>query len=133
VSLLPWHRVRHLDPVTREPVGARELVHTVWRPAEAAGALEVIAYPGHFRDAGTPADYLAANLHAAGTGNVIADSAVVTGDCHRAVVGAGATVHGALTRAVVWPGAYVGPQEHLIDAVRVAHAGTDLTVTCGQR
>jgi N-acetyl-alpha-D-muramate 1-phosphate uridylyltransferase len=131
-SLLPWHRIRDLDQSTREP-GARELVGAVWRPAEASGALEVIRHPGHFRDTGTPADYLAANLHAAGAGNLIAQGAVVTGDCHRAVIGAGATVHGRLTRAVVWPGAHVGPQEHLVDAVRVVHAGTDLTVVCGQR
>ncbi len=122
-SLLPWRWVRDLD-VTRP-----ELVHSVWRPAEAAGVLQVVVHAGHFTDAGTPADYLAANLHAAGDGNLIADDAVVTGPCHRAVVGAGAAVHGALTRAVVWPGAHVGAHEHLVDAVRAGQAGRAVTVT----
>jgi hypothetical protein len=57
----------------------------------------------------------------------VGDGATVTGAARRAVVGAGARVHGALTRAVVWPGGYVAPHEHLVDAVRV---GSDLTVPC---
>jgi MurNAc alpha-1-phosphate uridylyltransferase len=118
-SLLPWRWVRDL----REDSG--ELVHTVWRPAEAAGAVEVVAFTGYFRDTGTPADYLAANLHAAGGHNLIAPDARVTGECRQAVIGAGAVVRGSVTRCVIWPGAHVGPAEHLTDAVR---AGTDLTV-----
>jgi MurNAc alpha-1-phosphate uridylyltransferase len=118
-SLLPWQWVRKL------PVDRAELVRTVWRPAEAAGQLEVVEYHGHFRDTGTPADYLAANLHAAGGDNLIAAEATVTGSCQESVVGAGAEVHGRLTRAVVWPGGYVGPDEHLVDAIRLGH---DLTV-----
>jgi N-acetyl-alpha-D-muramate 1-phosphate uridylyltransferase len=130
-SLLPWRWVRDLDAT------GRELVHSVWRPAEAAGALEVVRHAGHFTDAGTPADYLAANLHAAnlhaaGDGNLIAGDAVVTGACHRAVVGAAATVHGALTRAVVWPGAHVGAHEHLVDAIRAGQAGRAVTVTAAR-
>jgi N-acetyl-alpha-D-muramate 1-phosphate uridylyltransferase len=111
-SLLPWRWVRGLTP---EP---GELVRAVWRPAEAAGALEVVAFTGYFRDTGTPAGYLAANLHAAAGGNLIAPGATVTGRCREAVVGTGATVHGALTRTVVWPGAHVGAAEHLTDAIR---------------
>lgn len=118
-SLLPWRWVRDL-PVTRA-----ELVRTVWRPAEAAGQLTVVPYRGHFLDTGTPADYLAANLHAAGGRNLIAPDALVTGACQESVVGAGAQVHGRLTRAVVWPGGYVAPGEELTDAIRV---GRDLTV-----
>ncbi|QSB16207.1 NTP transferase domain-containing protein [Natronosporangium hydrolyticum] len=128
-SLLPASWVARL-PTTRA-----ELVHTVWRPAEAAGALEVIEYPGYFQDTGTPADYLAANRHAAATdprrdtrGNLIAPGAVITGECHDSVIGASAKVFGRLTRSVVWPGGFVGPAEHLIDAVR---AGPDLTVGTG--
>jgi NDP-sugar pyrophosphorylase family protein len=121
-SLLPWRWVRDLPP---EP---GELVRAVWRPAEAAGALRVVRFAGYFRDTGTPRDYLAANLHAAGAGNLIDPSARVAGRCRRAVVGAGAVVRGALTRAVVWPGGRVGPDEHLVDAVRV---GADLTVAGG--
>jgi NDP-sugar pyrophosphorylase family protein len=119
-SLLPWRWVREL------PAAPGELVSAVWRPAEAAGELAVVRYDGHFRDTGTVADYLAANRHAAAGANLFADGATVTGDCHESVVGAGAEVHGRLTRAVVWPGGYVGASEHLTDAVR---AGETLTVT----
>jgi MurNAc alpha-1-phosphate uridylyltransferase len=120
MSLLPWHRVKDLRA---EPSA---LVGTVWRPAEAAGELEVVPYDGMYLDTGTPADYLAANLDAAGEANLIAPGATVTGRCERAVVGAGARVGGDLTRSVVWPGGRVAAGEHLMDAVRV---GADLTVT----
>lgn len=118
-SLLPWSRVRGL------PVTPTELVRTVWRPAEAAGELEVVEFTGTYLDTGTPADYLAANLHAAGAGSLLDPTATVTGRHRRAVVGAGAVVHGTVERAVVWPGGVVHPGEHLVDAVRV---GADLTV-----
>ncbi|BCB83981.1 hypothetical protein Psuf_012940 [Phytohabitans suffuscus] len=118
-SLLPWRYVRDL---TDEPA---ELVRTVWRPAEAEGSLEVVTFAGTYLDTGTPRDYLAANLHAAGEGSLVAPGARVSGPARRAVVGAGAVVEGALTRAVVWPGGYVGADEHLVDAIRV---GRDLTV-----
>ena len=72
------------------------------------GALEVVPLPGHLLDTGTPADYLAANLHAAGGGSLVDPTATVTGQLRGAVVGAGAVVHGDVTRAVVWPGAAVG-------------------------
>lgn len=124
VSLLPWRWVRTL---AAEP---SELVGTVWRPAEAAGALQVVPFGGYFRDTGTIGGYLAANLHAArGAGGLLcAADAVVTGACHEAVVGPGAVVRGRLTRSVVWPRGRVGPDEHLVDAVRAA---PDLTVTAG--
>lgn len=118
-SLLPWRWVRDL----REDSG--ELVHAVWRPAEASGEVEVVAFTGYFRDTGTPAGYLAANLHAAGGHNLVAPDAAVTGACRHSVIGAGAVVHGSVTRCVVWPGGRVGDAEHLTDAVR---AGTDITV-----
>jgi MurNAc alpha-1-phosphate uridylyltransferase len=119
MSLLPWSMVRTLRP---EP---SDLVRTVWRPAEAAGRLTVIEHPGIYLDTGTVADYLAANLHAAGAGNLVDAGATVTGTLARAVVGAGATVEGRVTRGVVWPGGYVGADEDLVDAVR---AGRELTV-----
>jgi NDP-sugar pyrophosphorylase family protein len=121
-SLLPWDYVRKL------PAEPTDLVHTVWRPAEAAGALDVVPYGGMYLDTGTPADYLKANLHAAGGGSLIAPDAIVTGRYERAVVGAGAVIHGELTRAVVWPGVYVGADEHLIDTIRI---GADMTVPAG--
>jgi MurNAc alpha-1-phosphate uridylyltransferase len=121
-SLLPWDYVRTL------PAEPTDLVRTVWRPAEAAGALNVVPYGGTYFDTGTPADYLKANLHAAGGGSLIAPDAIVTGRYERAVVGAGAVIHGELTRAVVWPGVYVGADEHLIDTIRI---GADVTVPAG--
>jgi NDP-sugar pyrophosphorylase family protein len=119
-SLLPWMLVTPL------PVEPAELVRLVWRPAEQAGRLEVVEYSGVFLDSGTPPDYLAANLHAAGGRNLVAPDATAMGTLDRAVVGAGAIVCGALTRSVVWPGGYVGADEHLTDAIRV---GRDLTVS----
>lgn len=136
-SLLPWHRVRDL------PVELSELVRTVWRPAEAAGELEVIPFRGTYLDSGTPRDYLAANLHAAASspadgdddgdddgeeGNLIDPTATVTGVCRQAVVGRGAVVRGHLSRAVVWPGGAVAAGERLTDAIRV---GGELTVPAG--
>jgi N-acetyl-alpha-D-muramate 1-phosphate uridylyltransferase len=119
MSLLPWSTVRALTPYPSD------LVRTVWRPAEAAGRLAVVEYRGIYLDTGTVADYLAANLHATGDGNLVDAGATVTGPLTRAVIGAGATVRGRVTRGVVWPGGSVGPDEHLVDAVRV---GRDLTV-----
>jgi N-acetyl-alpha-D-muramate 1-phosphate uridylyltransferase len=118
-SLLPWARVRDL------PTLPAELVHTVWRPAEAAGELEVVPFTGTYLDTGTPADYLAANLHAAAGGSLVDPTAEVTGEHHAAVIGAGAVVRGAVERCVVWPGGVVRPDERLTDAVRV---GETLTV-----
>jgi ADP-glucose pyrophosphorylase len=120
--LLPWRRVRRL----RDEPG--DLVRAVWRPAEAAGTLEVVPFDGYFRDTGTPAGYLAANLHAAaaagGRGrNLIAGGAAVPGRCESSVVGAGAVVQGRITRCVVWPGCTVRPDEHLTDSIRAGPTG----------
>jgi N-acetyl-alpha-D-muramate 1-phosphate uridylyltransferase len=112
-SLLPWRYVRDLR------IEPTDLVRTVWRPAEAAGDLAVVGYGGAFQDTGTPADYLAANLHAAGGGNLVDPAASVTGVCEQAVVGARAVVRGRVSRAVVWPGGVVADDEHLTEAVRV--------------
>ncbi|MFV2101414.1 nucleotidyltransferase family protein [Micromonospora sp. LOL_024] len=121
-SLLPWRLVREL------PAVFGDLVRAVWRPAEAAGRLTVVGFPGTFVDTGTPADYLAANLHAAGGGCLVDPAATVSGRCYRSVVGAGAVVRGTVTRSVVWPGATVGSAERLCDVIRV---GADLTVPAG--
>ena len=121
-SLLPWRYVKDLADEDSS------LVRTVWRPAEAAGDLELIPYEGFYLDTGTPADYLAANLHALGGGGTLADpSARVTGAgvAVDSVLGAGAHVEGTVTRTVLWPGAHVAPGESLTDAVRTA---TGLTV-----
>ncbi|GAB1645934.1 nucleotidyltransferase family protein [Krasilnikovia sp. MM14-A1259] len=118
-SLLPWRRVRHL---TAQP---SDLVRTVWRPAEANGELELVDFEGLYLDTGTPADYLAANLHAAGGESLIDPAATVTGRCERSVVGAGTLVHGDIDRCVVWPGATVSAGERLHQVVRAA---PDVTV-----
>jgi mannose-1-phosphate guanylyltransferase/MurNAc alpha-1-phosphate uridylyltransferase len=121
-SLLPWRCVRDLKP---EP---SDLVRLVWRPAEAAGDLELVGYDGVYIDTGTPGDYLRANLHAAGDAGLIDPSATVTGTARASVVGADAVVAGRVTRCVIWPGARVAAGESLTDAVR---AGDDLTVPAG--
>ena len=100
------------------PATPSELVLTAWRPAEKAGLLELITYDGLYLDTGTPADYLAANLHAAGLDSLVAPDAVVDGTVERSVVGAGAEVHGCVQRTVVLPGGLVRADEHLVDAIR---------------
>lgn len=121
-SLLPWRYVRRLTDDTGELVGR------VWRPAEEAGELDLVAFNGDYIDTGTPANYLRANLHAAGGATLVDPTASVTGRCTDSVVGAGAVVRGAVTRCVVWPGGVVREDEDLTDAVR---AGADLTVPGG--
>lgn len=117
-SLLP------ADLVAALPPGRSDLVLTVWRPAERAGRLEICPYAGWYTDCGTPTDYLAANLHAAAGGSVVAPDATVTGTVVSSVVGSGAVVAGSITRCVVLPGARVGPHETLVDAVRLGDAIT---------
>ena len=111
-SLLPWRYVRDL------PARHGDLVRSVWRPAEAAGELELVGYGGVYVDTGTPADYLRANLHAAG-GRTLADpSATVTGRAECCVIGPRAVVAGTAARCVIWPGAEVTAGEQLSDAIR---------------
>lgn len=118
-SLLPWRRVRDL---AAQP---GDLVRLVWRPAESDDELELIPYDGIYIDTGTPADYLEANLHAAGPHGMLDPTATVTGRVSRSVVGAGAVVVGDVTRCVIWPGSTVARSEILSDAIR---AGAKMTV-----
>ncbi|MEU4624335.1 sugar phosphate nucleotidyltransferase [Actinoplanes sp. NPDC023801] len=113
-SLIPWRYLKDLAEVSSD------LVRTVWRPAEAAGDLELIAYEGHYLDTGTPADYLTANLHAAAGATLADASALVSGRADNSVLGAGAVVEGVATRCVLLPGARVGAGETLTDAIRTA-------------
>ena len=121
VSLVPADLVAALAP------GPSALVLTIWRPAERAGRLELVEYDGVYIDTGTPADYLAANLHSidARGASIVSPEADVTGRVDRSVVGAGAVVAGSVTRCVVLPGATVAASEVLSDAVRL---GPDVTV-----
>jgi NDP-sugar pyrophosphorylase family protein len=119
-SLLPWHRVADLEAV------ATDLVRAVWRPAEANGELEVVDYGGTYIDSGTPADYLAANMHALGAAPTLIDrSAVVTGSVTRAVIGARAQVNGYAHDAVVWPDAVVAAGEQVVRAIRYGRSAAD--------
>jgi MobA-like NTP transferase protein len=107
--LLPWQRIKDLAPV---PSGLYEVL---WRADVEAGALDLVRLPagGVAIDCGTPADYLAANLHASGGASV---------------VGEGATVLGRLERSVVWDGAWVGPGEVLVEQIRAGDREHPLTV-----
>jgi NDP-sugar pyrophosphorylase family protein len=117
-SLLPWRYVRDL------PDGHGDLVRTAWRPAEAAGELELITFDGVYIDTGTPADYLRANLHAASGRTLIDPTAEVAGPVSESVIGPRARILGAATRAVVWPDAEVPAGESLTDAIRAPHGLT---------
>lgn len=96
-SLLPDRVLRHLRP---EPGG---LYETVWRVELERGTAELVELAGTFIDCGTPADYLAANLHRSGG---------------TSVVGTGAVVEGEVVRSVVWPGARVEAGERLVEQIR---------------
>jgi N-acetyl-alpha-D-muramate 1-phosphate uridylyltransferase len=127
-TLLPWRWVARLAATPAD------LVRAVWRPAEALGQLRVVSYGGHYLDSGTPADYLAANLDAAADAaldagldpadGLIAPEAFVKGTVAGSVIGGHAEVYGTVEHSVVLPGAYVGPDEHLVSAIRFGYAGT---------
>lgn len=107
-ALMPWDTIRDLRA---EPTGLWEVR---WRDALEAGRIESVAHHGPFVDCGDPADYLEANLRAAGG----------------SVIGPGARVDGVVEESVVWPGARVGPHEWLRHAVRT-DAGTTVLVRRG--
>jgi N-acetyl-alpha-D-muramate 1-phosphate uridylyltransferase len=110
--LLPWSLV---EPLAAEPTGLYEVL---WRSADQRGELDLVIAPPEtvVIDCGSPADYLAANLHASNGSNVI---------------GAGATVLGRIERSVVWDGAWVGPDEVLTGAIRAGDREQPVTVTLG--
>lgn len=105
VSLLPGAVVEHLRP---EPSG---LYETLWRGAD----VDLVATQVGYRDCGTPADYLEANLATSGG---------------RSVVHPTATVSGVVEASVVWPDAVVHPGERLIRCIRARSTdGSDITVS----
>jgi CTP:molybdopterin cytidylyltransferase MocA len=108
--VLPWGLAQRLPA---EPGG---LYEALWRDLDAASRLDLHVTTAHVVDCGTPADYLAANLHASGG---------------RSVVGEGAVVQGRIERCVVWDGAHVGPDEVLTDVVRAGDRAHPLTVAAG--
>jgi NDP-sugar pyrophosphorylase family protein len=105
------------------PADHGDLVSAAWRPAEAAGNLDVISLHGLYLDCGTPISYLHANLLEV-EDTLIAPDAEVTGKVRRSVVGAGAQVHGDIDDSVVWPGSRVAEDERLSRSIRAG----DLTI-----
>jgi MurNAc alpha-1-phosphate uridylyltransferase len=101
--LLPGRLVSQLRP---EPSGLYEVLWRDRLPQLDLVTLAEVGLPPVAFDCGTVADYLAANMHASGGASVVDPAAVV---------------EGTVERCVVWDGARVAPQEHLVDAVR---AGT---------
>lgn len=110
--LLPWSLVSGLRP---EPTGLYEVL---WRDLLRAGELDFAVLPPDAVaiDCGTPARYLAANLHASGG---------------ESVIGAGARVLGRLEHSVVWDGGYVGPEEVLVRTIRAGDEANPVTVPAG--
>lgn len=99
-AFMPWSEVVKLEPV---PTGLWEVS---WRQLTENDELEVVRWDGPWVDCGTPAQYLAANMAASGGASL---------------VGEGAVVKGTVERTVVWPGAEVRHNEHLVSAIRTPH------------
>jgi MurNAc alpha-1-phosphate uridylyltransferase len=102
-SLLPW---RWASTFPAEPGGLYELC---WSRAESEGSLDLVPLDGSFIDCGTTQDYWAANMTWSGGSSVIAPSARVDGE---------------VVRSVIWPGAAVGPDERLVEAIRLPDGTT---------
>lgn len=96
-ALMPW---ADLAVLPAEPAGLYEVS---WRAAADAGRVEVVRHEGAFVDCGTPQQYLEANLAASGGESVVED---------------GAIVEGTIERCVIWSGAKVHRNEHLVGAIR---------------
>lgn len=103
-ALMPWSDVATLDAT---PSGLWEVS---WRTALADGRVDTVAHLGSFVDCADPADYLRANLEAAGG----------------SVVGADAVVEGEIEDCVVWDGATVERGEQLTRAIRTDSGRTVL-------
>ena len=106
-ALLPWP---YVEPLAAEPSGLYEVL---WRREHERGRLDLVTTKGVAIDCGTPAHYLAANLHASGGASV---------------VGKGAVVEGRIERCVVWPGARVDPAESLVEVIRAGTPERPVTV-----
>ena len=118
-TLLPWSVVSRL---AAEPSG---LYDRCLAPADAAGRLATARTTAPFFDCGTPASYLAANLHVARDASIVAPGATVRGPVEHSVIGE-ATVDGRVEHSVVWSGAEVGPSERLCHAIRTDRGTTVL-------
>lgn len=107
-AILPWRVVGGLPD---ERLG---LYPAVFAPARDAGDLDLAVTAGAYFDCGTPAEYLAANLHWSGGRSVVHPDAIVEGE---------------VVRSVVWDGARVTVGERLVDAIR---ASDEVTVHVGR-
>jgi MurNAc alpha-1-phosphate uridylyltransferase len=108
LSLLPGDLAAGLDP---NPSGLYEVV---WRTTE----LDLVATEVRYVDCADPSSYLRANLMLSGGESVVAPDASVLGE---------------VTRCVIWPGATVRGDEHLVEVVRARSAdGSALTVSAPQ-
>jgi hypothetical protein len=107
--LLGW---RNLSRLRAEPSGQYEVLWRYRLPDVEFVTLAEAGLPPVAFDCGTVADYLAANLHASGGASVIDPTAVV---------------EGTVERCVVWDGAYVAADEHLVDAVRAGDRSDPVT------
>ena len=115
--VLPWRAVRELSDT---PSGLYEVL---WRAQAERSAVELVtleeAGAGDVAiDCGTPADYLAANLHASGGRSVVDPAAVVLGE---------------VERCVVWDGAHVAPGEQLVEVIRAGTREQPVTVSATTR
>jgi NDP-sugar pyrophosphorylase family protein len=97
-ALLPS---RDVEGIPSEPLG----LTPIWLRAAEKGRVDALRLDDGipWADCGTPASYLAANLQWSGG---------------ESVIGAGAVVEGTVERCVLWPGTFVRPNEHLVDAIR---------------
>jgi len=108
LSLLPRRIAAGLDAT---PSGLYELA---WRNTET----DLVPTRVRYVDCADPSSYLRANLMLSGGESVVA---------------ADASVLGQVTRCVVWPGATVHAEEHLVEVVRArGPRGRDLTVAAPQ-
>lgn len=103
------------------PAGPGEVAERVWAPARAAGRFGGAVIAGHWREVGTPRDYLAAMLALVGDRSWRHPQARVAGTAAviRSMVGPGADVdEGALlARSIVTGGARVGRGARILGSV----------------
>jgi mannose-1-phosphate guanylyltransferase len=107
-----------LDELSTHPHGAAE---GLWAPASAAGRMGGVVVSGHWREVGTPGDYLDAVLDRTDQQPVIDSTAAVHGSASlgAAYIGRGAQVHdGAVVDdSVIAEGAVVGRGARVIRSV----------------
>lgn len=103
------------------PSGPGDIGELLWAPARAQGRLGGIVVGGHWREVGTPADYLETVLHQLSGRTVVDPSAVVDPEasCAAVLVGRGSRIEAgaSVERSVVAAGALVGSGATVRDSV----------------